>query len=494
MSDRIALGVQISEQLADTTGFPLRAGIAKVLCINYRPLAVWENGREMYCLIVPPKEDGGYCCFEFRDVSSNDPNQGIIRKMNTSYELVNQSFTKLHQDVEVNNLADMKKDALLLLVHLNTFTKVLQGRELISDSLSASIESIKHVCGQIKSTIADDCENPEAVTTIKKLLEVLAHLIDKSLERDDIFDLFMYLERAYQISLADTQLFVQNILEVSGKSLQFDIEYNSEQKKAQDLMRANFDLLHLYTGRFYTKRRSRYANRRTLLETLTEFVPIAMKFHGVPNPLLDMQDGKCIFDSIKAEYQLFANAEMCDVHTNFMGNEINPYEAEFDPENPDTYEYSRMYFGLCGDINDMCSGNSEPRIHIVPLMKAGQQLRQWQYTCDIAAAIMINIFTVYSANAGLRKEYKRCSFFSKPSDVMIGIKNVQSLETFAISSDSQDGTYSLADYDLVLAARSFAQQPNKGKAIRELNVLPSDLVRNIREYAVRLFNVVGEDI
>lgn len=340
--------------------------VTQVICVDYIPVTIWKDNVEYYCVIE--SADGCSYRIVFKDhLSSEHRITGIFRDKNLG---ISKLIANL--DAARNELANAFSEDDLTLIFDKINIELLSS---ISNSLEniESLEPIKVILNQNVDALISAIEHePSKVSPI--LTTLLSALEDTLKVPDTVLDLWSYLNK-YSVDS------VTNIAEVCAKNI---ITTRLPKDNDMYMLLANFELLHLFFGKFCRARRFSSATQRTF-QALPEFVPVLMKFGGVPHPLLDVQNESCLFETIKPLFRFLQNTELCTNICTFTGAPFDSSYTLFDYSKSETYENSRIIFGLAADFNQIYDGAS---IAILPQPDAWIKTDNVIYSSDLAVGVI----------------------------------------------------------------------------------------------------------
>lgn len=432
--------------------------VSQVICVDYIPLTVWVNNVEYYCTIE--SSNGSTFSINFKDhLSSDHCVTGIFRERNLKIRDIIYNLNTVQNDIanafsgdDITAMYDKVNTSLLQ--ELTNSLENIDALKVVREILNQNIDALTSI----------NSMEPSKVNAI--LSTIITALEDSLKVPDTIEGLWQFLSKYEVVSLS-------NISEVGAKNI---ITSHIVKSDAYMLL-ANFELLHLFFGRFCRARRFSSATQRTF-QALPEFVPILMKFGGVPNPLLDVSNESCLFETIKPLFRFLRNTEMCTNICTFTGAPFDSVYTVFDYAKPETYEVSRIVYGLASDFNQIFNGSS---IAILPQPDALIKTDNILYATDLA----VSMFTAVTTMAAVLGILTQDAFKLKEPVMTMSLKSdnnkvyIDSCTTLAELRRDANVDRKLTDYtDITLlraVAASMSTKTDLSEAVRKERMLRTAL-------------------
>lgn len=413
---------EVSTSIADARERLQKAALAAsvkdlkyVICIDYMPLSVWINNMEYFCVLVGHKNEHGSNTYEVLFANKyrySKPQCGVIRKRLYYYNRLSTAVELLESVIQSNSLNNqqalrecVKSLAGLKLSKLNFQFKgtiindnsdgeirlFSDSDEKYIDAIQASIEAITSLIARTSHAEYIICSND-----IEPVYFALSTAVEKFFSHDSIDDLLQYIKILHYAQCSnDCDITIQditNISEVNSLNIVTNFyqaikltekqasDYTSLTPYQQYMFVANYELLHLFSCGFASYSNPRNETLRSYA-ILKEFVPIAMQFKNIYNPLFDMRfNNRELLLEFSDDMLLLKNAEVCRNVCNFLGNSVGHLSDE-------SLIQSKTFFGLCGDVHAIFSSK---KIVISPSLEHGR----FVFSTDLCAAL----FYIYLAS------------------------------------------------------------------------------------------------
>lgn len=473
---RIEQVVQLDRALQNINGFVFSASARhdRVICVNYIPLYIWQDNIEYYCVVQQPEENTDSCKLVFkRAYGSSKCLEGIMRKHNTGYDRIAKLLDKLSTTNKSGTPQDLLNAVQLLRQPLQNFITVMSEGQVIAEELSETVLSF-----------ADNIEylaDNHNASAISASIDALATTLEAATRPDNTHDLLQYIRDVYNLDDAELAgIHVTHIKEVLAQNILVQSSLPSAENDhaayVRHMLAANAELLHLFADSFFTKNITSmrfHSDRAAMFEALPEFVPIAMKFSGVDNPLLELNSeiGSCIFDEMREDFAICKNAEVCTMHFNALGQVDESLDVLYDAEDPGTYIYSRVYYCLCSDLAEFYT--LPVNLRLAPISAGADSQNRWLYTADLSTTVMFTMHMQYAERAAFAKggKFTRCS-------LGISTSSIREFDTYARLADN---------YRSSCIRRSILKQPDRGDTLTEANINIATLINNMDLAAGELF-------
>lgn len=393
-----------------------------VICVDYMPLTLWINNVEYFCVLNGYLEKGScpiYRVIFVNKYRSEAFQQGILRKHMYNYSGLQKAIEILTAMLSPENVSnqDIFERGLN---HLAT----LKLTQINGDELGRLISSADDQTNEIRTFSCEDNSYVdainEAVVTLNSVIQKAKnkdYVIDRTIisgclsnleravpalfSRDTIGDLLAYIQHFYYGFDVVSQD-VSNIFEVS--SLNIITNFYTALKNLRDtdgnfsfyhqyMYAANYELLHLYSCGFSGNNIIRDETLRSF-SYLTEFVPIAMQFRGVYNPLFDTSFK--LMHILSNNIRMFKNSEKCRNICNFSGNTVRYLAEDLSGRGLPCEDeaQSTIVMGLCCDISEIFS---KIGIAISPNIEPHRLV----YSSDMCAALLYVFLAQQSAIGGI---------------------------------------------------------------------------------------------
>lgn len=404
----------------------------RVICIDYKPLTVYHN---TLCYGIMEYINNRLEIRFKPTAKTQNCITGVLRKNLLNYNSFKTSLNSLHHYAS-KPISDINIDAAIAAIPLEVLNLIEKFES--NKNISSIVQNIYNLADLYKST--------DLKVDLEAIVKALVELENRIYNQPDTFDILMrYIEMVGGNSEGEYSYI--NILEACAVNIvtpAYKAIVNSEAYDAY-MFDANYELLALYTSRLSRKHCS-YVPQDTYA-SLTEFVPIAMKFANIYNPIFDSD--KHIWERISKNYRFLKYTEVCDSKCSMMGIRVEHSDAIYDPNDPNTSQLGRIYYGLCCDVNEAFNNNNSTPI--VPERNAQSGIL---YSTYLAAAIMYRVFVNegYFAQTSIMGSFKTTSDASDNSDDVVAC----STDSNPLTLISETQTQNLNYQDLMITKAALA--------------------------------------
>lgn len=283
-------------------------------------------------------------------LSGNNPSSDAIKAIRTLLDT--RRFEEICNYMYDTNQHGYNKQLTAVNSELVSSLAYLEERDWASSS-----EAIQKLCDKIVKILSDYTNEPD---TLDDLLGYAA-LSTGNLEGDYAI---RYIPELSALNIITPYL--------------TDIKQHNHVEYDKHMFFANCEMLKLFTHRLPVGG-CRFPQQNTF-SLLTEYVPVAMKFKDIYNPLFDTAEN--LWEQLCKSFKWMQTIECCDNRCSLSGARIDNSTTLYSPSNPDTYNQSRIYYGLCCDMDQAFNRDRTP---IVPAKDlAGGVV----YSPDLAAALL----------------------------------------------------------------------------------------------------------
>lgn len=473
---------EITASLTDCFAKHQSKTVTRVVCIDYIPLAVYKNNMEHVCVLE--SHDGSDCEIVFKaHYSSDKAITGLLRDGNWGIskvlEKLDKDYAKLSSiptDEEVKEIIDHFPSEKLhdLLIKFND----IKEASAYCSKLATAIDSAL-------SFATRAIETGVRTSYMNIIEDIQTSLAELKVIPDHIADLLEFIG-------ADNIQQVQNISEVYAKNILTRSDYSDNEY----MIVANFELMHLFFGKFSPSKRFHTVAQR-IYQALPEFIPIMMKFGGVPNPLLDVENETCLFEKLKSNFRFLRNTELVTNRCAFNGSLVDSTPEDFDYQDSGTYPMSRIVYGLVSDVDQIYTDSN---IAIIPQVDGLIRGESIVYSPDLAVGIIQgallaamltdNLESGYIPQNGLRKYIRLGLYMDEDNQSLKFISALQKI------CDRYDTTQTSADYaDITLLRGVLSSRSNKSN-LADVLTLRSALHEALAECTRDLlrFGDIGVDL
>lgn len=336
------------------------AEISHVICINYMPLTTYYQNSRVVALLHKPKGENISVIFKTSFDSKTGCKKGYIRAVTLGLYELQSAIAPL-----LNMNENIQPEKLRSEIPINSIRKVaeaitdLYGDSILTQEYLNLVEFIESDYAELERTGSINFD----IGALQACFTRINAWIGKALAEDEgIVDLLAFVEKITESQPWEIRYIPEisaiNIITKDYNDLEHKLMEDMQLSEAQIqfdryMLHANYELLSIYT----LKRAKGYRNdEQSMFVHLPEFVPIAMKFWYVYNPLLDYHPvtHKRMWDTLSRRYKYIGNAEVVANVLDFRSNTLSEhYYEDFDPDNPEQGHVGRIYYGLCCDFNDL---------------------------------------------------------------------------------------------------------------------------------------------
>lgn len=362
--------------------FPKNNKTHKFLCVDCIPLSVFKGP---LCYGVLEYDKGKEFSLEFKQsFSSNAKSTNVLRAYNINSTGLLAGLQKI---IQILDARDKTEDT------IKNIREALEPKyleiacEYISDTEVATLASqMSDLINEFTDTVAylEERDWADANTKLKKICEGLKAYISEFISQPDtVLDFIGYAAMSTGNLAGDYRVYY--IPEIGAINIETPyLQQLKETNPAQydiHMFLANYEMLRLFTYKFHAGN-YKYPPQNTL-SILTEYVPIAMKFKNIYNPLFDSPKG--VWNTLCRNYRWMQTVECTDNKCAFTGFVIDSSSSSYDASDHETYHLSRIYYALCSSIDEAFNREQTP---IIPTREAFDGIL---YTTDLAAAIIFKM-------------------------------------------------------------------------------------------------------
>lgn len=362
---------------------------SKYICVDYVPVSTF-CGPLCYCVLEYEKDN--FSVGFKQTFSSNFKTHNVLRGFNIGAHSLLSDLHKVVHLLDSTEYTDEWHKSVWEPLDPRKFEFI---RDYFKDTdhsdFASTMDQQIAKLSQALTSMNTAAARPTTVPALREFCDDMINLITDFTNSSDTWqDVFGYaalstgnLEGEYKLMYIP-EISAINIVTPHLKRLQ---ENPAEYDKY--MFMANYEMLRLFTNKsrpgIY-----KYPPQNTVA-SLSEFVPIAMKFKHIYNPLFDNKDN--IWETLCRNYRWLQTSEVCDNKCSAAGFRIDQSSEAYIPSDPDTYHLGRIYYGLCCNIDQAFNREQTP---IVPYKDSSNGI---QYCTDLSAAIIFRMLV----NEGLLK-------------------------------------------------------------------------------------------
>lgn len=354
---------------------------SKYICVDYVPISTF-CGPLCYCVMEYEKESFKV---HFKPTfSSSTKSDKVLRGFNIgAYSLLSDLNKVLHQ-LESTDYTDEWYKAVWEPLDVRKFEFVRDYfKDVEQESYASAMEPQIASLSQTLTHMSTDATRAAAVPSLKAFCNSMIKIITEYISCPDTWDdVFGYaalstgnLEGEYKLmyipEISAINIVTPHLTKLQDNPTEYD----------KYMFMANYEMLRLFTNKarpgIY-----KYPPQNTVA-SLSEFVPVAMKFKHIYNPLFDTKGN--IWETLCKNYRWLQTSEVCDNKCSAAGFRIDQSSEVYVPSDPDTYHLGRIYYGLCCNIDQAFNREQTP---IVPYQDHSNGI---QYCTDLAAAIVFRM-------------------------------------------------------------------------------------------------------
>lgn len=380
-----------------------------LVCVNYIPITSYSSNNTLYATIH--KKSKSPIVLSMR----HTPSGGIVLKdrFRSAILGVDSIIAKLSKLKGVDtrtSVDDLKRWLPLSETNImsDTLSEVYRFRNEIYEGVHIYFNGVP----ELLRSIADSLEDSVAVSEelVSKVLSFVRQMEDSircALELpEDLLDLFAYIEYAYKSApvkvsfveeLSAINILTGEFVKLEKAAASVGVQQQATpQRIAYDkhMLHANYAMLSAFVSNISS---SRYSNAtQQTFRVLSEYVPIAMKFSHIYNPLLDISPvtGISLWKYLSDNHSIIASALPVTNFCNYKGQKMDVADTEFNPDDSSTYHVSHIYYGMCCDFNSIFRSLSEESsvfLQAVIPKRAAWLPNAIVYTPHLAEAIIVKM-------------------------------------------------------------------------------------------------------
>lgn len=379
-----------------------------LVCVNYVPVTTFSGNSKVYSMLSKQGNSSLILSLK-KSYSSRPEDPGFFRSKILGLDALQSTIIDIRSQMSAGHLGDR---GITLTDMLETVSQALEDLLEITDSPAALSTEFSDLKAGIETVFSEMSKSSISDTTalLQRYLNDLLSWITKIRGiPEGITDLFAFVEKSFSsppsvISFIE-ELSAINILTEDFRNLQDDMTSVGAAARLtkeriaydQHMLHANYELLSVFVSKLS---RDRYdVPMQETYRRLKEYVPIAMKFWHIYNPLLDSHPvfHRRIWDTLAEKFNIIKTAEVVTNLCGANGHKMDVEDVTYSSSDVTTEYIGHIYYGMCSDFNSIFKDErTVPEVNQLLVYRVSPKQERWMpntivYTPFLAEAVVLKM-------------------------------------------------------------------------------------------------------